>query len=762
MGIWLSESIVLHPDKIEKAVQHIAGEGYGIIRTVLRNTNLTHRSPQTIDAVRRMVDTAHALGVRVALDCEPHGEPLARDMGGLFPDAIATRLVRAEARLVNGNFVVHVTPPHVVGMNPDFLGVEAAFLFQDGSRVQKIPELKYRLRYESEPYDTGFTRIEYSYTEGRPRNHSFNVCLSGCLPEIREGTVVVYARFTDTGLVDFWSPSFRKYYEILLNGYRDIALDGVGWDEPAIAGDWENYRYGKSYAEAFEARCGYALADKLYLLDEEGTSPESAKVRMDYYDTLNAGVVEAQAHLIAHAKELFGHDLLLGTHHTWQGEGGINDYRAGAVDYFQLNDSMDAGYTDCCWWDPGSVCYAYTLGSSLGRLTPSGEAEVNTWDSKPSNSLVQYNARLITLMDITWFNIWYGKATDTCLYPEHYTWAVTVTETRRHRKAAQLLKKAKPVVDIAILHGWETVSGVNRADIAGAHKTFCINTSRLFIERSVPFDWVDSRLLAEATVANGQMHNKLGSYSIIVLPYASILPRAVWQKCVEFVQSGGKLIFTGTPPDMDTEGVSLSEEFAAMMGMPQLTLAQYLTGIDAICKLDPGRPEQLDVSYPLASIEGRSFLSIEGEPHGLRSMSGNTVYLSDLDPRVRLLDTIGLWLAPRVKCFSDSILWRLYQDGQRQILVVAAKKDRKLEGIIHFSGRTLEFKKGLIALVEVEGSSLRIHGEGVSWEQIGSEMAVDETLHPDFAGSVHFPLPKHGLNLGRIFWKTMIYERSRY
>lgn len=720
MGIWLSESLVLHPDKIEKAVQHIAGEGYGIIRTVLRNTNLTHRSPQTIAAVKRMVDTAHALGVRVALDCEPHGEPLARDMGEMFPDAISTRLVRAEARLVNGNFVVHVTPPKTVGVRPDFLDVEAAFLFQDGLPVQKIPALKYKLRCESEAYDTGFTRIEYTYSEGRPRNHSFNIALSGNLAEVNEGTLVIYARFSDTQLVDFCSPWFRKYYEILLNGYRDIALDGVGWDEPAIAGDWENYRYGQGFAEAFEARCGYALADKLYLLDEEGVTPESAKVRMDYYDTLNAGVVEAQAHMIAHAKALFGDDLLLGTHHTWQGEGGINDYRAGAVDYFQLNDQMDAGYTDCCWWDPGSVCYAYTLGSSLGRLTPSGEAEVNTWDSKPSNSLVEYNARLITLMDITWFNIWYGRATDTCLYPDHYTWDVALSETRRHRRAAQLLNKAKPVVDIAVLHGWETVTAVNRADIAGAHKTFCINLSRLFVERSVPFDWVDSRLLAEGTVADGKMYNRLGVYHVLVLPYASVLPRAAWKKCVEFAKGGGKLVFTGTPPDMDTEGVSLSEEFAGLLGMRKITLGQYLAGIDAVCKLAPTRPDKLDLSYPLESIEGRTLVSIEGESHGLRSADGNTVYLSDLDPRGRLLDVLEPWLASPVSCFSDSILWRLYQDDKRKILVLAAKKDRKLEGIVRFSGRTLEFKKGLIALVEVEGSALKVHGDGVSWKQIGS------------------------------------------
>ena len=58
---------------------------------------------------------------------------------------------------------------------------------------------------------------------------------------------------------------------------------------------------------------------------------------------------------------------------------------------------MDEGYTDCSQWDQGSVAYAYTLTSSLGRLTPSGEAEVNTWHYKPSLNqfVISYDCSII-------------------------------------------------------------------------------------------------------------------------------------------------------------------------------------------------------------------------------------------------------------------------------------------------------------------------------------------------------------------------------
>jgi len=404
---------------------------------------------------------------------------------------------------------------------------------------------------------------------------------------------------------------------------------------------------------------------------------------------------------------------LLGTHHTWHGEGNINDYRAAAVDYFRLNENMDAGYTDCWWWDIKSVCYAYTLGSSLGRLTPSREAEVNTWDAKPTNSRTEYQARLMTLLDITWFNIWYGESTDTCLYPADYTWAAAVRGMNLHRDGQRLIGSAKPAVEIAILHGWESVCGINRPDVAGAHKGFCLNIATLFVDRSVPFDWVDTRLLAESRIMDGRLVNTLGSYSILVLPYASILPRETWEKCREFAAAGGKVVFTGTPPEMDTNGGSLREEFAGLMQMPPLPLENYLAAIDAVCTLPLNRPDKLDICVPIDGDPARTLVSIEQEAHGIRTPQGNVVYLTDLDPRQRLLDVLDPWLGSEVTCYSGSIQWRLYRDEDRSILVCIARQDLQMRGLIRWAGQEIEFRSGLVALIENRSGELKIHGEGL-------------------------------------------------
>jgi hypothetical protein len=716
MGIWLSEPVVLHPEKLEAAVRDLAERGFGIVRLMLRNTSFTHRSPQVVSAVGQMVKVAHELNVKVVLDCEPHATPVGHDMACEFPDALGYRLVRASAKVVDGHYRVHVPSPGTMGERADFLGVEAAF-FQVGKEMRRLSDLDYNLRQVAEPYEDGYTTIEHNYTEGRPGNPTRRVThLSGRLEPGTSGELVIYLRFFDSRRTDVWSDGFRKYFESLIECYREIPLDGIGWDEPAIGGAWNNYISGDAFTQAFKERCGYELQDRLYLLDEPGTRPESLQVRLDYYETLNEGLVAAQKHLFEKTAEVFGDDYIGGTHHTWQGEGNIPDCRAGAVDYFRLNDNMDAGYTDCWWWDAKSVCYAYTLGSSLGRLTPTGEAEINTWDAKPTNSKTEYHVRLMSLMNVLWFNIWYGEASDTCLYPADYTWETAVREMQRHRKAQQLLAGAKPVVKVAMLHGWETVCGINRPDIAGAHKAFTLNQSTLWMNRSEAFDWIDTRLLAGAQVEGTSLLTDLGTYEILVLPFASILPRQAWEMCLEFAKAGGKIVFTGTPPAWDTEGGDLSIAFAELMEMPHLSLERYLSGVDAVCKLPAGRPQNLDIAYPLSGDPERLLTSIENEVHGIRNPNGNVIYLTDLEPGARLLEHLEPWLPREVVCYSETIMWRLYRDGGRDCLALIARQDRKLSGIVKWGEITLELTSGLVAMVELCHGELKVHGEDVTWQ----------------------------------------------
>jgi hypothetical protein len=450
---------------------------------------------------------------------------------------------------------------------------------------------------------------------------------------------------------------------------------------------------------------GYPLTEKLYLLDEPGMSGEAAKVRLDYYRTLNEGLARAQANLNAKAQELWGKkNLISGTHHTWQGEGGINDYRTGAVDYFRLNDNMDAGYTDCCWWDQPSVAYAYTLASSLGRLTPSGEADVNTWHYKPTVANVRRNVNLMTLMNIDWFNIWFGSDNDCIMQDGHYTWPESVKAMQAHRKLQLTIGRKRPVIDVAVWHGWEGVCGWNRPGLANAQKAFCLNTSDLFIRRSIAADFIDSRLIEESRIEDGRLVNRLGSYGILVVPYALAMPRKAFDVCAKFAKAGGRVIFVGTPAAFDEKGKPLSADFAKLLEIPEMTAEHYMRGIDVECTLPSFRPQVLEVCRQLSPELPNKLVSCEGEIHGVKAKKSNAVFLTDLDPQQRLVDQIEGNLCKTVKVHGGNILWRLYRDESGDSLMMVSADERPLQGIVIWKGMTMEIDGGSSGLLTIDKS----------------------------------------------------------
>ncbi len=699
MGYWLNEPAILNPQLMVDAIADLAGCGYDIIRVMLRNTNYHHRHPAVVNAMKIAAEAAHRHGLKIVYDAEPH-RLATQDMGAEFPDAVASRLVMASAELVNGEFCLHVACDDFYADMPIFKQVEAAFVI-DGKTAFKIDDFAYDLTWEVTTLDDGHTRQRQDYLDHTKFKMSRHLQLSGRLNDFSHGKLVIYCNCLDVGLADFAAAGFQEYYRQLADCFREVALDGVCWDEPGVGGNWRNYRYGDAFAEYFKQRCGYRLSDRLYLLDLPELSSESVKVRIDYYDTLNESLFAAQQSFIAAARQIFGADLLLGTHHTWQGEGGSNDYRAGAVDYFRLSDNMDAGYTDCCWWDQNSVAYSYLLCSSLARLTGSGVAECNTWHWKPTRASVAYNGRLMTLMNINWFNIWYGQNSDTCMYPAHYTWDATVKAMQQHKELQALLADARPAADIAVLHDWRSVAAANNESFADLHKAFCLNLSGLAVDGNLAFDFIDERLLAQSSVNDGKLCCRLGEYRILVLPFAVYFTVDSYQKVKEFIAGGGKVIFCGPPPQMLADANDLTGEFARMMGMEAIAFAQYqLWFRSRTTKMPQGRPDAFDVVYHIRPTTGALLLSVEGEPAGIRSPEFDCVYFSGYEPSGAVFGQLQEWQKSDVECHSDSVMFREYRRRDCRLLAVIARDGKAMRGLLHWHDRCLMLTGGTAAVLE--------------------------------------------------------------
>lgn len=709
MGYWLNDPAIHDHARLAAAMQDLARSGYGIVRIIVRQTSFHHRSPEVIAAVAAAVGHAHRLGLRVVLDCEPH-KMVAQQIGQTGPRAGGLRLHRGDGPLRDGSFRVDL---HLRDMGGVTFEEVVAAVVADGP----VPVPACSLDWETSMSINGIADGRHDYVDGRNYHQTRHLGLRGRIDGAADGRITLFVAVRDRELVDFAAPETRAWFRALVEDYRHIPLDGLCWDEPAIAGDWTSYRYGHGFARRFAELNGYDLASRLHLLDAPGLAPEAVKVRLDYYRTLNETLFEAQADLIAAARAAFGPDILLGNHHTWQGEGGINDYRAGAVDYFRLNDGMDAGYTDCWWWDPASVAYSYVLGSSLGRLTASGQAECNTWHAKPTIASTQWNARLMALMRITWFNIWYGDDGDTTMFPAHYAWPAQVEGMRRLKDWQRLLGAAAPVVDIAVLHDWQGVCGTNLAHAANLHKAFCMNLS-LRAQGGTAFDFIDARLLAASAVEGGILANALGRYRVLVVPGAAVIDRAAWERVVAFAQAGGQVVFAGPPPSVDEAGRDLTAGFATLLAIRPLHADAYdawfrQTG----APLPQHRPERFDLAYPLAVDAARAIRSVEGGVHGVRSPAGNVVWFSGYEASQAVLAECCRLVPAAVRCHSASVLWRLYRDDGRSLLMLVAREDQELSGIVEFGGWSLRLSGGGACCLELPASGAPIvHGDGqVTW-----------------------------------------------
>lgn len=715
-GYGVKEPSIQNPELALEGLRELAKQGYDLVRVFLRGSNFEWRSPEYISLIAKMTDEAHRLGMKIALDCEPHTQIAGREIGKEAPDGMASRMVRASTQLVSGRFAMRFPSRHGAQPNPR---LEAAFV-RHGGAVVKLPALAFGVNFEQEFYDTGFAERYVEYSPNRApieARHYFH--LHGRLDSLTEGELIVYVSFDDEKLIDFWSEATRNFYASVVECFKDIPIDGIGWDEPGCEVGWECYRWGNASAEAFARINGYDLREKLWLLDEPQITPEAVTVKLDYYRTLNEGVFQAQRHLCELTKAKCGPNAILGTHHTWVGEGGISDFRAGAVDYFRLNENMDAGYTDGVWWFDGCIDYVYALGASLGRLTPSGAAEVNTWHWKPTIASTEHAARLMALMRINWFNIWFGDMSDTAKYPEHYTYEVCTKAMRTLKGFLAELEPCRPVVDVAIWHGWEGVMAVNSQEWTFGLKNFQLFGSEALARRNIAFDFVDSELLKDARIESGRLVTRLESYRVLIMPYAIVLPEKVWDVCRAFSEAGGKVIFLGAPPTLTVEGRQIAAEFAACAGIKTLTFDTFQRSVFSRCKLSLDGPHRWDVHVPLDITDGELVPNREHDPSGVRNKAGTFYYMSELVPREELADLLETMLQPAVTCHSDSIEWRLYRqaDGTQKLMLIA-KKNRRMRGVIRFANKTVEIQDGLQALLVLRpGGELEMIGEGVVYEE---------------------------------------------
>ena len=335
-------------------------------------------------------------------------------------------------------------------------------------------------------------------------------------------------------------------------------------DEPSLQNLWFRpmpYRvlpWSLTFESEFQKRRGRALRPLLPALVTDA-GPIGARARYDFWNTVGELVSEnffgqiqtwcarhnilSGGHLLAE-ESLVGHVPLYG-------------------DFFRCARRLDAPSIDCLtslppgvpWYIArmiGSIAdlegYTYTMcevSDHSQRYRPKG-------DTRPIQVVTEDEIRG-TCNRL----IWGGINTLTSYYSFKDLSDDQLRRLNTHVGRCQtLLRGGHQVTDIAVLYPIESIWTVFTPAYRGAtsepaahriESTFDGVSTALY-SANRDFRYVDARALCEASVDGDTM--RLGDlrWRVLVLPAASTLPMAAWQKVQRFWQNGGTVIAIGTLP----------------------------------------------------------------------------------------------------------------------------------------------------------------------------------------------------------------------
>ncbi|MBU4366547.1 MAG: hypothetical protein KKF10_05390 [Verrucomicrobia bacterium] len=727
--IFYSPDLMASPAKFTELVRESKAQGYGIVMGFFRHMKLNLLSPEVVECVRRSTRICHQHGLKYTLEMDATwwGYHLAER----HPETALCVCRQGAGTAVRGRFEVVMSLPKIAMpySQTTCTGLAAVFLSgKNGKPVHldpaKLREMKIEYflpMYGKKTYED--VQVHNFYRSG---GGDSCVTITGQLPREYSGQVTLYAKFRDTSHAYVGHPKYLHLQKELLDLYKDIPLDGVGWDEAVRGADLESYKMGEGFFDLFRRKRGYRLTEKLIYLDAYENSPEAVRTRMDYFDLLSDVNLQAQAEFNAHARKLFGKDIILGIHQTW---GGIAcDLRAGCFPYFKLGKVLTDAYTDTCWMVPRETVYQNYLADSLRKELGLEKAYLNDWGGIETNELTNYYTRLKFLFKMNWVTMYMGIASEglpnfpvTDVWPETGRCAALLD-----RFNAFLGQDLLPSADVAIWHGWEGIACLNNFFVRLYHGAIS-NIAMACLERNVHFDFVSSDPVDGCTTEKGFVRMGKRRYRTFVVPYACALRTRTFHKLQEMARAGVEVVFFGPPVQWEIDRRrDLSGEFAQMTGMAPLSLAafsEYYRERKPVPDFATSwEPPAVDFVYPVQATTAEEIRDMNGNLFGIRK--GTVTYLPVVDPREHLVDLLARRHGANIRLYSDSSFCRVHEGGgsKERVVVIVSRMNRTLDAVLKIGPDELFVRGGRWAAFRFQEGritgSFCDHGVEATWRGI--------------------------------------------
>lgn len=594
--------------RIRESLANVARNGFGAVEAQLRDYSFQIDQPEVVAAVVEARDTAHRLGLRFLLRPD-----LWRAVPGFLtrhPHARQHLVVPIEAALEGGD--IRLTLPHSdIGRDAhqhlayDFAAVERVFTYRLERRLGMAEDIAGALfpptvflgsidhRCEMEMVVTGtVTDITASTTAAADAARRV-VAISGHWrpPDAGEWRVMAFVRLAATTF-DYAAPEAVAAQLALLDLYHRALggrLDGVQTDEPGHPPRSSNldprngFFVSQEFYRRFAAARGYDLRDRLHALVRETDDGGAGRVRCDYYTELGATIHAFQQAYKRHALARFGPGLAVGAHAT-AGDWSAIDLQRGSHDYWKMAESTTEGYTDGKHHDRYNALFSIVLAKSLAKLTDSGTGFAQTWDMLPSAANERYWSNVVATYGLRWrvldmnlFAYDFPAAGLGARYDER--WRGLATVNAKMDRLDEITHGAPAEANVLTIFPLETVMRIGTADANPLRRT-CHLLAYYLQAAHYQTDIVSADVLARARVERGGLVLDGRRYDAVVYPFPGSMPRATYERIVEYYEGGGKLLVFGCPPSETTAGEDLGAPFAELLGIRPVTRMYDYVDID--------------------------------------------------------------------------------------------------------------------------------------------------------------------------------------
>ena len=391
----------------------------------------------------------------------------------------------------------------------------------------------------------------------------------------------------ETQEMDYFNADAPVFLKSLMKKYYDkkVNLTALYSDEMHIQQDWsyfshhENGQFAeryltKSFAETYTQKFGQPFNDKYMLyfaygapnyepfaisvLNVQyvmGAEPEDIHrtflMRDRYYKMLNNGVVDLFKDAKNYAESLFKRELRTSAHASWAESPTIDLWNTEKLPGFQSQYE----YTSNFVWSntvhqASAACYDYFKWSEYLEPTGNDFAECG-WSDRN-----YYGAAMATSIGVI------NK------YPNAYAaaWGFPA-EALERRMAINHAFGAQPPRDISMITG-----GVHRdVEVLALYPMSLVATEERFGSWITQYGYANY-LSAEKLVEmaklqdDGKLAVKDKKYGTIVVLFEPLPEKGLLDLLAQFVDKGGKVLWFGTPPLIDSEGNNCTAQWQKLSG----------------------------------------------------------------------------------------------------------------------------------------------------------------------------------------------------